>query len=123
MGSPAAAAVVVAPILKLCDAYLDGHIPSCMSKCRMVSVNFHQVSSENPAEDTSLSGSVVRTASAKRVKACTGHVDELVGYIFMDCPHCNGSVLDWCSSITKWLPVLLISDQVKDKHLLTRRNP
>ena len=29
---------------------------------------------------------MVCTASEKRVKARTGHVDELVGYIFMDCP-------------------------------------
>ena len=40
MGNQAAAAVVAAPILKVCDAQLDGYIPACMSKCRIVSVNF-----------------------------------------------------------------------------------
>ena len=36
MGNSVTAAVVTAPILKLCDAELDGHFFACMSKCRMV---------------------------------------------------------------------------------------
>ena len=79
IGSPAAAAVVAAPILKPCKKQLWEYLLVCERIQRIVTVSFEHVKGENvPVEKTSKWEGLLPTRPANSFKAYTGQVDELV---------------------------------------------